>query len=561
MRQTQPEPAGWEDSVTVRAQSGLPKGRGGSEHDTNQDDQDEQDDRDESQYGRQDTVTSSTTGSQPAVTPRKPLVKRGKDRKPRTVTSKKTVARKAERDEALAVVNYSQSPSLLLEPDADEPYPLLPSALPNGLVKRHLHNLPDVLAKLVSKAALTGKYGRSFASNVMASLSQHPAQLHAMIFAVMVHDRIQQGISNPTATELMVGTEAIRHLNTEISDPDPKRALSDSNIWAVLVLAYSGREDRIRSGPSYPRQSFLRELQSIHIYLKMEIVIEHVLGLIKMMDLLGNLHKIKTPGIAPIVSWCGIMGACRSIGRPIFPFISHTATFVRGDGRLSITNHERDAVAADLGTLGTGFWQVWSPKPSAPSYLDDLLTVIRDICDFTVVVENHASGRWMPRTSPEIIDQRNFVQHKLMSLWSAEELLTARDVAVDDLQYETCRLACIIYSFIVVFPVPPVVGPFETLIDRIKRALQATEWKNFDPPRLRLHLWILAMGAIGSIGLPDRPWFLLRIMEVLDEFDIKGWKDLKVLLQSFLWHPRTSDPDGLDIWKAVQHGLDVLDEL
>ncbi|OQV03891.1 hypothetical protein CLAIMM_08871 [Cladophialophora immunda] len=500
MRQSHPQPGPWEDSVTFRTQSSLPKDRGGPGRDANEDEGDDHEDREKSQHRRQDTRTSRTAGSQPGVTPRKPHIKRGKDRKSGTVPLKKANSRKEERDETLVVVKYSQSPSLLLEPDADEPYPLLPSTLPNGLVKRHLHNLPDVLAKLVSKAALTGNYGRSFASNVMASLSQHPAQLHAMIFAVMVHDRIQQGISNPTATELVVGTEAIRHLNQEISNPNPDRALSDSNIWAVLVLAYSGREDRIRSGQSYPRQSFLRELQSIHIYLKMEIVIEHVLGLIKMMELLGDLQKIKTPGIAPVVSWCGIMGACRNIGRPIFPFISHTATFVSEDGRLSVTSHERDAVAPDLGQLGTGFWQVWSANASSTSYLDDLLTVIRDICDFTVVVENHASGRWMPRTSPEIIDQRNFVQHKLMSLLSAEELVATSDAAAavdDDAQYETCRLACILYSFLVVFPVPPVVGPFEILIERVKRALQAVEWKIFEPPRLRLHLWILVMGAIG----------------------------------------------------------------
>jgi hypothetical protein len=163
--------------------------------------------------------------------------------------------------------------------------------------------VPEVLARLVSKAALSAPYGRAFSRDLMASLSMRPAQLHAMMFAMMVHDRIQQGISNPTATELMVGTEAIRHLNREISNPDPERALSDSNIWAVLILAYSGREDKVRSAQSYPRQSFLRELQSIHIYLKMDIVIEHVLGLVKMMELLGDLRKIRTPGIAQTVSW------------------------------------------------------------------------------------------------------------------------------------------------------------------------------------------------------------------------------------------------------------------
>ncbi|OAP57591.1 hypothetical protein AYL99_08329 [Fonsecaea erecta] len=561
MVQIQPQPAPWEDSLAVRAQSDLPNPREGPAHDTKENEQYEQEEqrnRENCHNGQQDTLVSRTAGSKPAVTPPQPDAKREKGRKSRTVSSKKAVTRKDEHKEALAVLKYSQTPSVWLEPDADKPYSLLPSELPNGLVKRHLHNLPEVLARLVSKAALAGKDGRTFASNVMASLSQHPAQLHAMIFAVMVHDRIQQGISNPTATELMVGTEAIRHLNRELSDP--KGALTDSNIWAVLVLAYSGREDRTRSGQSYPRQSFLRELQSIHIYLRMEIVIEHVLGLIKMVELLGDLRKIKTPGIAPIVSCCGIMGACRNISRPIFPFISLTVSFVREDGRLAITNHERNAVAADLGPLGTSFWQVWASNASTPSYLEDLLTVIGDVCDFTVVVENHASGRWIPLTSPEIIDQRNFVQHKLMSLRPAEELVAATNITVDEVQYETCRLACIIYSFIVVFPVPPVVGPFETLTDKLKRALQATEWKGFEPERLKLHLWILVMGAMGSIGLPDRPWFLLRIMEVLEEFDMAAWKDLKVLLQSFLWHPRTSDPDGVDIWKAVQHGGDRPEE-
>ncbi len=28
---------------------------------------------------------------------------------------------------------------------------------------------------------------------------------------------------------------------------------------------------------------------------------------------------------------------------------------------------------------------------------------------------------------------------------------------------------------------------------------------------------------------------------------------LKALLKTFLWHPRTSDFDGLEIWKAIQH--------
>ncbi len=172
------------------------------------------------------------------------------------------------------------------------------------------------------------------------------------------------------------------------------------------------------------------------------------------------------------------MGAVRNLNRPIFPFISHTTTFVQEDGRLAVTQHEREAVASDLGPLATGFWEVWSTDDSTPVYLDSLLKVIQDICDFSIVVENHTSGRFVPRTSPEIIDQRNFVQHRLMSLCPEDELIVAETVRPEDvdIQYESCRLACIIYSLLVVMPIPPVVGPFETLTEKLKSLLQATEW-------------------------------------------------------------------------------------
>ena len=47
--------------------------------------------------------------------------------------------------------------------------------------------------------------------------------------------------------------------------------------------------------------------------------------------------------------------------KPIFPFISHTATFMK-DGRLCVTEDERDAVATELGSLGTGFQHVWGTR-------------------------------------------------------------------------------------------------------------------------------------------------------------------------------------------------------
>jgi hypothetical protein len=153
---------------------------------------------------------------------------------------------------------------------------------------------------MVSKGSSGAAYGKSFAMNVMSSITVSPALLHSILFAQMLHDRVHQGVHSATPIEVEVGANAVEHLNREISES--RKAVKESSIWAVVCLAYSGREATLRSGLQYPHQSFLKELQSIHIYCRMEVVVEHVLGLIKMVDMVGGLHNIKTPGIAQMIS-------------------------------------------------------------------------------------------------------------------------------------------------------------------------------------------------------------------------------------------------------------------
>jgi hypothetical protein len=153
---------------------------------------------------------------------------------------------------------------------------------------------------MVSRGASGSDYGKAFAMNVMSSITASPALLHSIIFAQMLYDRVHQGIHSATPIEVEVGSTAVEHLNREISNP--KRVVTESNIWAVVALAYSGRVAVLRSGLQYPHQSFLKELQSIHVYCRMEVVFEHVVGLIKMIEMVGGLQNISTPGIAQMIS-------------------------------------------------------------------------------------------------------------------------------------------------------------------------------------------------------------------------------------------------------------------
>jgi hypothetical protein len=160
--------------------------------------------------------------------------------------------------------------------------------------------VPDILAKMVSVGPSGESYGKSWAMNIMSPMKSNRALFYSVIFAEMIHTRVLRGLPPGSAFELEVGTRAIRHISYEMRDPN--RAVMDSNIWAVVALGFSGKEARLRTGQKYPRQSFLKELQSLHIYCKMEIIPEHVYGLIKLIGLLGGLHKIKTTGMAQVIS-------------------------------------------------------------------------------------------------------------------------------------------------------------------------------------------------------------------------------------------------------------------
>ena len=120
-----------------------------------------------------------------------------------------------------------------------------------------------------------------------------------MVHSEMIFARAAQGIPDPSPLELEIGAKAIQLVSQDIRDP--KRALSDANIWAVLNLGYTGAKEPLRVG-RYPRQSFLKELQSIHIYCKLVVEVAHIIGLIKIVNLLGGLDKIKVPGTAATIS-------------------------------------------------------------------------------------------------------------------------------------------------------------------------------------------------------------------------------------------------------------------
>ena len=224
------------------------------------------------------------------------------------------------------------------------------------------------------------------------------------------------------------------------------------------------------------------------------------------------------------------------------------------NGRLSVSLQERRWAENALGPLGSSFREIWGTYSPLP--VQKLCEVIRDACDFTIVVENYAEGRWVPRLPAELTDQRNYVHHKLMSLDSDAEI-AERGEWLHDQHYEPCRLACLAYSFLVIFPFPPILGVFERLGSRLQKSIMRSSLRLEELGRARqeLHLWIVVMGAIICTGLPERAFYIRELSQTLKLLKVSSFDSLVRILQTFLWHPKTSNYDAMDLWRALK--LDV----
>jgi hypothetical protein len=244
--------------------------------------------------------------------------------------------------------------------------------------------------------------------------------------------------------------------------------------------------------------------------------------------------------------------ATRKLQKPLLHFVPHTDIFCLADGRLTISAAERRWTEPTLSTLTTSFDAGW--KETEDSAFRSLMEVIKLLADFTIIVENYVEGRFVPRIPAVLTDQRNYVHHRLLSLESANDVECRTEAIMIDPQYEPCRLACIIYSFLVVYPYPPIVGLYERLIRRLQTSILAMRLKLADmsETQLALQLWVLVMGAILAVGLPQRDWFINDMSPILFRLGIHGQAHLTTLLLRFLWHPNTSGRDLLDLCRELR---------
>lgn len=215
------------------------------------------------------------------------------------------------------------------------------------------------------------------------------------------------------------------------------------------------------------------------------------------------------------------------------------------DSLVASCKHIMDMEALELSrTLGQGF-HILLPN----GLQKDLRETLESISEITVALDHYQrGGRYAPSLS-DIIAARTVTQHRLLSLAPPSSDIPQPDECI----YNATRVAALIYSDMVLFPLPPQAGVKPKLADMLRRALDCCTIQSCWGSHPRLLLWTVVVGGIAASSTSHRPWYASRLHKLSTKLEIYDWELIKKILSSFLWWDYICDEPAKKLWHESDH--------
>lgn len=218
----------------------------------------------------------------------------------------------------------------------------------------------------------------------------------------------------------------------------------------------------------------------------------------------------------------------------------------------TILNNVIPTYAQSLPELGHGEPMFRSGfRGLAPLGLNEqVLSVFRDLRAYSAVLEKYCCGESWTYTRMEIVDMRNAVQHRLVSLPLGSDLdsVTMQQAGM----YECCRLTALLYACAVTFPLPVATGWGRNLVRRIQRTLEDLSLESWPVYQSELHLWVLTLAGIAAFQQAERAWFVDKLRVLARRKGLLDWSQVLPVLKSFLWMDMACGAGGMSLWDEVQ---------
>jgi hypothetical protein len=211
---------------------------------------------------------------------------------------------------------------------------------------------------------------------------------------------------------------------------------------------------------------------------------------------------------------------------------------------ISSGKHVPDPAAVEMSTnLGTGFKYLCSSLPGRAVY-----EILQNVGQLTVALDQHTRRG---KGAPDMVDlvlARNVAQHQLLSLdpISMDGEMEDRTIA------ELCRIATLIYSDMVIFPLPATQRVKPALAVRMRTLLDDFKDGRGQERHRRVICWATTLGCVASTFTSMHQWFLEELRLHAFGIKIQDWPGLKGLCSKFLWWPPVCDLPGRVVWSEIQ---------
>lgn len=251
-----------------------------------------------------------------------------------------------------------------------------------------------------------------------------------------------------------------------------------------------------------------------------------------------------SPQLIHLIHRSDILGATQKIHEPLFPFLErwkHDREEEAGKRLFIDFQHRR---------LGSNFQDLTSSGLTAFA-----VSIFQAMANLTLEIDLHQHGVKTISDMELFIDNRNAIQHRLMSLQGGDELLS--EEVSSPLIYESMRLVGIIYSAAVTFPMPPYQGIFRRLTSRLKPILEESRvdpcWQT-DPNSL---LWVLIIAGIAALDSEERNWYVQTLADVSRSLNLWDWSDVVTRMSPYLWLGSACGSGGRLLWSEVVCCMDL----
>ncbi|PIA94164.1 hypothetical protein CB0940_08896 [Cercospora beticola] len=150
-----------------------------------------------------------------------------------------------------------------------------------------------------------------------------------------------------------------------------------------------------------------------------------------------------------------------------------------------------------------------------------------------------------------IAELSSAVQHELLSLPSWRDLNPAQDNCRSEVVFESTRMAGILYSNSVVFPVKASDPWLDQLLTQMRVVFEQENAMLGDRDCAPIFVWALFIASMAAYSTPHREFFSALLRRLLHRFNLLSWKLVHPILRGFLWRDSACLQGASTLWKYL----------